>query len=287
MDQIIGSDVPMTSVVTESPVAGLDRRALVLGVLAVLVAVFFAGEWRSPYRYVDPRFVVDYAATELIATLLLCLATWRWFPAQALGWRWPRPTRATAHAWLPMVLLVSVTLGLWWHMRASLPAEVPADDRQALLVLRTTLLVGLNEEWLFRGLLLAAFCRWWGLRRGSVAALLAFGAFHLLNMAAGVPWQNALVQFCITFTLGAIFLMAALGTRSLLLPMLGHALYDFAVIGMATMAAPAGMAWAPFVVMGVAFVMAGWCFLALARWPQGQPYVDADADAQATPSGSP
>jgi membrane protease YdiL (CAAX protease family) len=166
-------------------------------------------------------------------------------------------------------------MGLWWFLRSSLPADVPAHDRLALLVLRTTLLVGLNEEWLFRGLLLAAFCRWWGLRRGSVAALLAFGAFHLLNMAAGVPWQNALVQFCVTFTLGAVFLMAALGTRSLLLPMVGHALYDAAVIGMGQMVAPAGMAWAPALLMGVAFPLAAWCFFVLARWPAGQPYGDS------------
>lgn len=117
-------------------------------------------------------------------------------------------------------------------MRLSLPEGVAPDAAHAWLFLRSTVLVGINEEWIFRGLLLAAFCRWWGLRRGAVIALICFGGFHLLNVAAGVPLRLGAIQVATTILLGSVFVMGAIDTRSLLWPMAVHALYDFAVLDM-------------------------------------------------------
>lgn len=80
-----------------------------------------------------------------------------------------------------------------------------------------------------RGLALAAFCHWWGWRRGWPAALLAFSCGHLLNLIGGVPVWGAAFQFVDTFLMGSVFLLAAVATRSLMGPMLVHAVYDWAV----------------------------------------------------------
>jgi uncharacterized protein len=212
----------------------LDSRPLVAAIFLIALALFLAGIARSTYGYQDPRFVVGFFGTELQVLAFLTFVTAWLLPVDGIGLRLPR----AAGVWrvAPLALLAIVVLGAWWIMRGSLPAGVAPDTAYSWLVLRSTVLVGINEEWIFRGLLLAALCRWWGLRRGAIVALICFGAFHLLNMAAGVPLRLGAVQVVTTILLGSVFLMAAIDTRSLAWPMVVHALYDFAVIDMSALA---------------------------------------------------
>ena len=146
------------------------------------------------------------------------------------------------------------------------------DTAHSWLVLRSTVLVGINEEWIFRSLLLAAFCRWWGLRLGAIVALISFGAFHLLNMAGGVPLSLGAVQVVSTILLGSIFLMGAIDSRSLLLPMAVHALYDFAVLDI-TAFNQAGANPTPLLIAVVVGVILGIVSLVrIARLQGGEPY---------------
>ncbi len=239
----------------------LDRRGLIWAIFFVLMAIFLAGELLSPYPYTDTRFVVAYVVTEVIVSTLLLAVTLTLFVPAELGLR--RPGRGVAGSVWPVFVLVGAVLVAWIVMRVQLPAGTPVDNTQSLLVIRTTLLVGLNEEWIFRGLMLAAFCRWWGLRRGVFAALLAFSAFHLLNLAAGVAPLSSLFQFANTFVLGAIFMYAALGSRSLLVPMLGHALYDFAVVDMNSLAALTALSPTMAVAPVLGWLLGPWCLYKL------------------------
>jgi membrane protease YdiL (CAAX protease family) len=146
------------------------------------------------------------------------------------------------------------------------------DAFTSLLLLRTTLLVGLNEEWLFRGLALAAFSHWWGWRRGWLAALLAFGCLHLLNLIGGVPPAAAAFQFLNTMLLGSVFLLAAVATRSLLWPMLGHAAYDWAVIDAARFIAVGAPATGSLALTAVATLLGLWSLRTLWRMPERTPF---------------
>lgn len=239
----------------------LDRRGLIWSIFVVLMAIFLAGELLSPYPYSDTRFVVAYVITEVIVAGLLLSLTLTLFAPAELGLR--RPQRRPVGAVWPVLVLVGAVLTAWLVMRVQLPPGTPVDNAQSLLVMRTTLLVGLNEEWIFRGLLLAAFCRWWGLRRGAFAALAAFSTFHLLNLAAGVAPLSSLFQFANTFVLGAIFLCAALASRSLFIPMVGHALYDFAVIDMNSLAKVSGLSPAIGVAPVLGWLLGLWCLYKL------------------------
>lgn len=217
----------MTATATHHP---LDRRWPVWLTLALAFGLLAWGELRATVPYTSPAFVVGYVWTELQVSALLLVATLLFWPARCLGLRGPQAPQRWVHA-LPLALLVGMALAgrLWVAGQLPAGATVPDAPTSALL-LRTTLLVGLNEEWLFRGLALAAFVHWWGWRRGWLAALLAFGSVHLLNLITGVPPVGAVFQFFNTMLLGSMFLLAAVATRSLLGPMLAHALYDWAVI---------------------------------------------------------
>jgi hypothetical protein len=131
-------------------------------------------------------------------------------------------------------------------------------------VLRTTALVGFNEELLFRGVALAAFWRWWGPRRGTLAAMLAFGSFHLINVAAGEPPVAAALQFVFTALAGAIFVQAAVGTRSLWFPMVAHAVYDAATFDLARFG-EAGAGRAPALALAAVALGLGLVSLAMVR----------------------
>lgn len=207
---------------------GLDRRAPVWAVLAAAFVLLAWGEVRATAPYTSAEFVVDYVGTELQVTALLLVATAWWWPWRALGLRRPQAPQGWGLA--PLALLVAGALAARGWAVAHLPAGAAVDAATGWRVLRTTLVVGLNEEWLFRGLALVAFCHWWGWRRGWQAALAAFGALHLLNLIAGVPPAGATFQFVNTVLMGSVFVLAAVATRSLLWPAIGHALYDWAVI---------------------------------------------------------
>ena len=239
-----------------APASGdpLDRRAPVWGVLVVAFVLLGWGEARITAPYTSTAFVIDYFWTELQVTALLLLATALWWPRRRLGLRLPQ-----AASWRhvgPLVLLVGVSLSVWALAVLQVPDANRPDAATSAQVLRTTLLVGLNEEWLFRGLALAAFCHWWGWRRGWLAALLAFACLHLLNLIGGIPPAGAAFQFVNTFLMGSVFVLAAVHLRSLLVPMLVHALYDWSVIDTQRHIA-AGVSQVPTLVLTVLALLLG------------------------------
>lgn len=248
----------------------LESRPLVAAIFVIPMGLFLAGILRSTYGYEDPRFVIGFFGTELQVAVFLVFVTAWLLPLDRIGLRLPRWPGVGRLA--PLAILAAVITGSWWSTRLSLPEGVAPDTAHAWLVLRSTVLVGINEEWIFRGLLLAAFCRWWGLRRGAVVALICFGGFHLLNVAAGVPLRLGAIQVATTILLGSVFLMGAIDTRSLLWPMVVHALYDFAVLDMMALTA-AGANRAPLVVTAAVGGVLGLVSLVrMSRLQNGMPY---------------
>jgi hypothetical protein len=132
---------------------------------------------------------------------VLLVATALWWPPQQLGLRMPQAHTARAHV-LPLTFLVALGLGVRFCTGAQMRAANSPDSHTSGLLLRTSQAVGLNEEWLFRGLALAAFSHWWGWRRGWIAALPAFGRLHLVTLIGGVPPAAAAFQFFNTMLLG-------------------------------------------------------------------------------------
>lgn len=244
------------------------------GVLAVAFALLAWGEVRATAPYASVAFVVGYFWTELQVMALLLVATALFWPWRRLGLRWPQAAPWQQVAPLLMLVLAALAMRVWVDTQVS--AAATPDTPTSLLLLRTTLAVGVNEEWLFRGLALAAFCHWWGWRRGWPAALLAFACLHLLNLIGGVPPIGAAFQFVNTFLMGSVFLLAAVGTRSLVWPMLGHAVYDWAVIDAQRFIAAGASAAAPLAMSGFALVLGLFSLRTLWRLPQQSPYALPD-----------
>jgi uncharacterized protein len=252
-----------------SRLRNLDRRGLMIALFVGALLIYFVGALLSPYEYSDTRFVIHYLTTELQVVAYLLLMTALFLPARRLGLRRPELVR-----WLyvlPFVWWLMVALGAWLFRYLTLPPTAQAGPDW--MILRTTLLVGVTEEWIFRGLVFAVLARWLGLRRGAYLALAAFGAFHLLNVAVGVPVSVALLQVVLAALSGSILLLAAVGLRSLWMPMLGHAFYDFVVFDVGNMTNLAGdNSPLALVLMANGVVLGIICMMLIAKLPGDEPY---------------
>lgn len=218
----------------ESRQRRLDRIWPALAVPGAIVALSLYSLKDITGRYDDPHFIASMFTSELVVAGYLLLMTMLLFPAERIGLRLPR--LHDRKQLLPLALLMMVVLGCWLTMRLSLPANAVTDNALALGLLRTTVLVGLNEELMFRGLVMVALCRYVGLRKGALLSLLLFGLVHMGNALLGVKFIFALAQVIAATLTGSLLLLAALATRSLLIPMAAHALYDFMVLDMSTLA---------------------------------------------------
>jgi membrane protease YdiL (CAAX protease family) len=234
--------------------------------------LLWLGLRRAAHPYADPHFVLDYLGTELQVAALLAVCTALWFrPAQS-GFR--RPPACAPGLLLPLALALALNAVAWGVARwQSLPLPATQDISMAG-ILRTTLLVGLTEEWTYRGVLLAALCAWWGPRRGALAALLAFGLLHLLNVAGGQSLWAGLVQVVLAALTGATLLLAALATRSLWWPVLAHGLFDFFVMDRARMQPTDLSSALTLVVLLMGPLLGLYSLWRILRLPPAQPYGD-------------
>lgn len=161
----------------------------------------------------------------LLAVLyVLAIAAWqRW---RDLGLNRLPAGRSLLLAWLPAVyivagLAVAVALGLQ-------PAPV------LLWILLNSVLVGLSEELMFRGVLLQAWRHAVSIWAAVALTTLAFGAIHSLNVFMTGDLRAALLQSTAAALSGLLFIALRLRTGSLWPCIVVHGLWDFATFTLAT-----------------------------------------------------
>jgi membrane protease YdiL (CAAX protease family) len=250
----------------------LDKRWLVGLIYLISLGLLLHGALHINNHYGSAPFVVRFWTTELQVAILLIVSTLAFFPAARIGLRpiqWGNARQA-----LPILILTGTAMVVWCIARFSQPAYVATDNILSLQILRTTLLVGLSEEWMYRGLLLVVLIRWFGTRRGALLSLLLFGVLHLLNLVAGVSVVYSIAQFFITMLIGASLLLAAFATRSLLIPMLAHAIYDFCVVDIGQLLHADSGPWAILTIFGTGLLCGGYSLYCIVRLPDSEPFVD-------------
>jgi membrane protease YdiL (CAAX protease family) len=134
--------------------------------------------------------------------------------------RWAGP-RGWLLAWVPM-LFVLFALGL------SLSIGLPPAPVLALVLLNC-LFVGFSEELMFRGAILQAFRGALSIWPAILLSSLMFGAVHSLNVFVTGELMPALIQSTGAFLSGLVFVALRLRTGTLWVPIVVHALWDFAI----------------------------------------------------------
>jgi uncharacterized protein len=165
--------------------------------------------------------------------------------AVALGWLLPTPPWRQIHwTWTAAALGIAASIPLLAAMfalrrlragpfgrlnRVVDQVIVPlfADCSLADFAL-ISMVGGLGEELLFRGLIQAALVNWFSIAVGIGIASLLFGLAHIIT-----PTYALLATI-----IGAYFGGLALYTNDLLVPILAHAVYDFAALAYLTRRVP-------------------------------------------------
>lgn len=152
------------------------------------------------------------------AALVVAVAAWqRW---RDIGLRDLPAARSLLLAWLPMVYIVG---GFALSIRLGLPPATVVG-----WVLFNTLLVGLSEELMFRGVLFQALRHTVSIWPAVALTTLAFGAIHSLNVFVTGDLRAAVIQSTAAALSGLFFIALRLRTGSLWPCIVVHGLWDCA-----------------------------------------------------------
>lgn len=154
----------------------------------------------------------------VMAVGLLALVTlaMRWRDLKFVA---PRPTSALRVLWFPAIYLVIFAL---------LPALLGLPPARTLLFIAlNTLLVGLSEEWMFRGVLFQGLRSRLTMWPAILVTSAMFGAVHVLNVIGTGEFLGSVIQAAAAFLSGLVLIALLVRTGSIWVPIAYHALWDF------------------------------------------------------------
>ncbi|MFN3578773.1 MAG: lysostaphin resistance A-like protein [Tabrizicola sp.] len=157
----------------------------------------------------------------LAGAVLLALAT-RAFGWRDLGFRAPRSGPVLRLAWFPVLTLLPFY---------AIALAVGLPPAQAVLFLAVnTALVALSEEWMFRGVLFAAFRGRMPLWAAIALTSVLFGAVHVLNAFALGDIRLAAAQAVAAMMTGTLLVALMLRTGSIWTAVAYHLLWNFGIL---------------------------------------------------------
>ncbi|HEY6567566.1 MAG TPA: type II CAAX endopeptidase family protein [Actinomycetota bacterium] len=200
------------------------RPIVGLVIFVVYGAVVLVGALISGYDYDEIADTTDSIIKAIIAPIgvgvIILLLT-----AHFLGWWKPVFTDEHRSArWtlaMPILVAIAIVVGLasadWGNVDSSL----------VVWLLIGTLLVGVSEEVLTRGLMLTAFRGGMGEVGAWFWTSVMFGLLHSLNILEGQAVGPTIQQIVFAFAFGSVLYASRRATGTLLVPIVLHGLWDF------------------------------------------------------------
>lgn len=163
----------------------------------------------------------------IVPMVALSLA-WGLYISRRAGWSsaiWSKQTRGLPKIlWLIPFCWLGICLARLW-----VTPWANFDAVYYLVLAVATIMVGFNEELLFRGILAqgARGTGAWSEARVMLVTAVGFGLFHLPNVLAGQALDPTLIQVGYAFVMGIALYAAMRLSGTILLPIGMHALWDF------------------------------------------------------------
>ncbi|MEM9999804.1 MAG: type II CAAX endopeptidase family protein [Pseudomonadota bacterium] len=156
------------------------------------------------------------------------------FVALLNGWHAMRITTQLRKGWFWALILPLVYVGIFLFLGYATLLEnelglsaIPLQIFAPLIF--TTFLVGVFEEFLFRGVVFNAFERWRGTILAVIVSSILFGSMHYVNWAGGQPLGSTHIQVLHAGLAGILYAGLMLYTGSIWIPVLYHGLWDSTV----------------------------------------------------------
>ncbi len=151
----------------------------------------------------------------------------RYFSWQAIGFR---TLDRKQLLWLLPSIVVLIALWVVFLSGLARTSLSAAQWQSFALVGFTTLLVGLGEEIMYRGIVLHAFLTTGRVRWAMLVSAIAFALLHSVNVFGGLPLLAVPIQLLNTFQFGFFFAPLMLKLNSILPLIIFHWLWDFVQI---------------------------------------------------------
>lgn len=203
------------------PNASPQRLPLALAVYVgwVLLTLFgmrWAGDGSKKPLVETISHGVSWNLVMAIALLAVATLAMRWRDLKFVA---PQPLGSLRILWFPGLYLVL------FAVLAALLGLPPAATVGMVLV--NTLLVGVSEEWMFRGVLFQALRSRLAMWPSLLLTSVLFGSVHLLNVFVTGQLFEAAVQALTAFLSGLVLVALLVRTGSIWVPIVYHALWDF------------------------------------------------------------
>lgn len=157
----------------------------------------------------------------VVAALFLLAATFYLGWRREVGLKPADPPKSWLLIWFPMLLIALIFAGA---VALGLP-----PSSVVFFVLVNTLIVGLSEELMMRGIFFHGTLSRFSIWQTVLIVSAVFGGIHALNGFLTGDFGSALMQAVAAGMSGVMFIALRLRTNSLYPPILVHGLWDFAV----------------------------------------------------------
>ncbi|HQR70152.1 MAG TPA: CPBP family intramembrane metalloprotease [Burkholderiaceae bacterium] len=204
---------------TQAPAARRLTVSLMTYVAWTLVTVFgmrWASDGTQRPLIESVTHGISWNLVMAVALLAVVTVVMRWRDLKFVA---PAPMGSLRVLWFPALYLLFF---------ASLPAVIGLPPARTLLfVIMNTMLVGLSEEWMFRGVLFQGLRSRLALWPAILLTSALFGAVHVMNVVTTGQLGEAVVQAVAAFMSGMVMIALLIRTGSIWVPIVYHALWDF------------------------------------------------------------
>lgn len=166
---------------------------------------------------------------ELVLLALLILVGKMHYGFKKIGFK---KLRISQLKWfVPHMIIISI---MTFSYGSSIISNWGEIDRSKLILLGiiaiTTLLVGISEEVMFRGILLHSFVNKGKLYTGLIVSSVLFSLLHSVNVLGAMPVEEMVTQLVSSLLLGLFFAPLAIKLKSLMPLIIFHWLWDCILI---------------------------------------------------------
>lgn len=193
---------------------------IVLVIWAVLVfggELLQAGGTTGLEELVSNKIVIALVLAPAFLFAVVAYLKW-WKP---VGLQAPRPWRSLLLLWLPALYII-------FYLVSAVSKGLPASN-VVLIILINTLLVGVSEELMFRGILYHGAASRYSLWASVAITAVVFGGIHALNGFLTGDFAAAVAQALQAMLFGVWLLALRLRQGSIIPAMIIHWLWDFSL----------------------------------------------------------
>ncbi|HEY9628172.1 MAG TPA: CPBP family intramembrane glutamic endopeptidase [Coleofasciculaceae cyanobacterium] len=211
----------MTSVPSAKPKVAIAAACLYTAVMGI--GMFYTKAFQG-ITYGNPEMMNILWFFMLVGSAVTLFFVIRYFGWQAIGFRTLNPRQL-----LWFIPLIALQLVMWTFFFQGL-AVAPFDAAQWRLFAVagfTTLLVGINEEIMYRGIVLHDFLATKRVLWAMLVSAIAFSLLHAVNILGGVPPMAAPLQLLSTFLFGCLFAPLMIKLNNIVPLIIFHWLWDF------------------------------------------------------------